>query len=220
MRKVFSVVFVVMFFTLLFSQTGGDAPLRYAKEVSRVEGAYSGVKWLISPSEEGVGDQQVSNAPECDIRAVAAVNDARRLGIDIYLHNPISFRWKVFYSFKIIYKYGSTEGYIFFPTMKKMYYVYRDRNGNIKKSKELIKTNSGDSWFISASIVKGKKYANTVVCLLLDKDKHISSSGRGQKKWFTVQFYSGYVQEGTQGSFLNGLKTADQTMKVRLGFVR
>ncbi|MFW6128882.1 MAG: hypothetical protein ACOC6P_01365 [Candidatus Aminicenantaceae bacterium] len=80
---------------------------------------------------------------------------------------------------------------------------------------------SGDSCWVTDSYIGGARKSNTVVSLTLDKDKHFSSEGRGQKKWVSAQFFTGYIQEGTpKGYLMSGLKQADTTMKVRLGYIR
>ena len=218
-KMLFSIVFLFLVLPVL-PQYEGLPPLRYAKEVNRVSALYRLTNWLISPSEEAFGDHKVKNAGECDIRGVAAVNDARRLRVDIYLHNPITFKWKVYYSFKVMYKFGSYDMYIYFPTTNKFYYSRWNKNGKLLESRILKKNRNGDTCYITDSFVNGIKKRNTVVSLILEKDKHISRTGRGTKKYLSVRFFSGFVKMGTGSNWTKGLRVADTTPEVRLGFIR
>ncbi len=220
MKKLFLLVFILCLIFPLESQYGNKPPLRYAKEVNRVMAGYSGANWIVSPNEEARGDQKVSNARECDIRAVASVNDARRLRVDIYLHNPLTYRYKVYYAFKVIYKYGSYDTYIYFPTTKKFYFGKWSRDGRLLESRTLARDSYGDTCFITASYIRGVRKPNTVIALVLDKDKHISKIGRGTKKYLSARFFTGFVKKGTEGKWTRGIRVADSTMDVRLGFVR
>ncbi len=222
MKRVFLglLIFICISPLIIMSQDYAT-PLRYAMEVARVSEGYSGANWIVSPREERKNDHQVSNAWECDIRAIAAVNDARRLRIDIYLHNPVTYNWTICYAFQISFRGGSSEAYVYFPTRNEFYYVNWDSSGRVLNSRILGEDPSGDSCWVTDSYIGGARKSNTVVSLTLDKDKHFSSEGRGQKKWVSAQFFTGYIQEGTPQSYwMRGLKQADTTMKVRLGYIR
>ena len=220
MRRAVLFFLFVFIISPLISQYGELPPLRYAKEVMRVSKPYSGADWIVSPFEEGKGDQKVSNAYECDIRAIAAVNDARRLRIDIYLHNPVTYKWKVYYSFRITYKYGTSDTFIYFPTRKEFYYGRWDRNGNLVKSRLLKNEPQGDTCGVTDSFVSGRRRTNTVVYLIIDKDKHFAKTGRGEKRWLTTRFSSGYIRKGAGDDWIRNIREADTTMRVRLGYIR
>ncbi|MGE5558842.1 MAG: hypothetical protein ACM3WV_09555 [Bacillota bacterium] len=69
--------------------SAGEIPRRPADEVEDVYEPYTASEWIISPDEEDEGDQNVSNAPECDIRGVIACYDVNYLRVDILLHNSL-----------------------------------------------------------------------------------------------------------------------------------
>ena len=220
MKKALFFFLIIFLISPIITQYKKLPPLIYAKEVNRVAAAYRGAGWIISPYEEAKGDHKVTNAHECDIRAVAAVNDARRLRIDIYLHNPITYKWKICYAFKITYKYGSYDAFIYFPTRNEFYFGKWDRNGRLLDSYLLKRDSHSDTCFVTASVVRGRRKPNTVVALIIDKDKHFAKSGRGKKRWITTRCFTGYIKAGAGENWIKGLREADITMDVRLGYIR
>jgi len=212
MKKI--IVIFVAFLILTPATMTQMEPLRYAKEVYDVTKPYSGAAWVISPEEEPTGDHNVSNAPECDIKGVVALNDRRRIRIDIHLYYPISYRWKVAYGVKFQFKHGDEEAYLFFPVSKRFFYVLW-KNGRKVKEMELTQNQASDWTGVTTGYVGNRAVPDSVVYLIIDKDKHIARSGYGQKLWLLSHFSSGYIQKN-----LGDLRDADKTNSVKLGFIR
>jgi hypothetical protein len=190
-----------------------DPPQRKAREVEEVAKSYP-TTYIIKASEEKEGDHTVSNAPECDIRAVSACNSSKRLRIDLFLHNDVTFKKNVWFGFAIRYAKGVKKTFAYSPT-KKTFSVVRSKDGKVT-SREEIKLKKGSDWVrIVGSKIKGVSHKANVVTLMIDKDKHISKDGKGKLQKLRIQGVSGYYQKGT-----GDLKLADYTGFAYLVFRR
>jgi len=211
--KKFSTLFLVMFaFVTLAS---AQVPTRDAKEVPDVGGTVT-PNYIVFPKEEPQGDHKVTNAPECDIKAVTAANDKKRLRIGIVLHNSITFTVKVVYGIKLIYSGGIEEWYVYNPVDKQLIYIKRKGEKTIKTEAVAMSKESDNAYVASQIFADGKKMENSVVTLLLDKDKHVDKASRGKKLFLTVQAFSGYIKDGTT----DDIGDADETISVKMNFIR
>ena len=210
MRKL---LVITAFMVAVPSIADARAPLRKAKEVRSVAGGIT-FKWVVSPSEEPRRDQKVRNAPETDIRAVAAANDRRRLRIDISLHNPVNKRKKVFYAFKIQYK-GNVEDWFAYIPHNNTFMLFTFRRGRMTKKRTLRKRRGSDNVQVGNTRIGRRRIRNNLITLFIDKDKHFTRRGKGRRKWVTATFFSGYFARGT-----GKVKIADRTKTVRLSYIR
>ena len=208
MRKV--IVVWLLAITLLVSIAGislaADIPRRSATVVSDVSDPYTADDWLISPSEEPAGDQRVSNALECDIKGAIACYDDKRLRVDIFLNNSITYKWDVFYSVRFEYDDGYVEYYTYYPVDKKMVFEAED-HGKITKRQTLDTTKSDDY----AGVTSTGEMKDDDVYLIIDKDKHIDGV-KGKSYYFTTSFSSGYIDKNDTEHI------ADETIDVEMLF--
>lgn len=189
-------------------------PKRAAMEVKNVAG-FQPSHFIISPKEEGKGDIKVKGAPELDIRSVSAHNDKKRLRITIYLHNPVNFKKKVGYIFRLKYANAVEEYYGFNPNNKRMFYE-KVKKGKMVKFEYLKASKSSDYVTLGRRKLSNGKYLNNcVIILFLDKDKHFTKKDYGKTKNLTVDFASVYLSKKDQVT-----KFADRTKTVRLSYKR
>ena len=206
MRLFALVLFLFCLQIPVFSQ---DIEDRDSTEVSDVTEAYTPDQWLVSEDEEEKGDQQVSNAPECDIRAVMGCYDNDRLRIDILLWNPVSFKWLTYFAIKLEYDAGVSEYYAYNTDTKKIRYIKYD-NGETVDDYYLDEDGEGlDMGFVTSSY--GKK--NCSVGIIIDKEKHIGGK-KGKRYYLTCEFESGFIDKK------GNLKVADSTRSVNMYFVK
>jgi hypothetical protein len=209
MKKILSLSLLILVF-LVFSVAAGAAGTNPRKDATEVDDAftpYTADDWIVSPDEEPLEDQQVDNAPECDIKGVIACYDADYLRVDILLANGISDKWDLYYSIKVEYE-GLVEYYTYYTISKKFVYV-KEKNGKILRSKTLTGDNSKDC----AGVTDSGDEAKSDVYFIINKDDHIGGK-KGQTYYLTTYFLSGYIdKKGNEN-------TADDTITVDLHFKR
>ncbi len=192
-----------------------EIPMRDAKEVPDV-GASLVPNYIVFPKEEPAGDHNVSNAPECDIKAVTAANDKKRLRIGIVLNNSITFKVQVVYGIKLIYSGGTEEWFVYNVLKKELMYI-KKKNEKTEKTEVIVQKKDSDYAFITGqTFTDGKKIDNSVVTLLLDKDKHIDKTSIGKQLFLTVQVFSGYMKAENEEE----IGDADETIQVKMRFIR
>ncbi|MGE5605841.1 MAG: hypothetical protein ACM3YE_09135 [Bacteroidota bacterium] len=206
MRKFLTIIlFLACLTTAAETIYAADLPRRNATNVDDVFQPYTAKEWIVSPDEEPVEDQSVTNAHECDIYAVISCNDPDYLRVDILLENEISFEWDIFYAVKFEYDIMN-EFYTFFVDSGKLVYE-KEQNGKIVQTKILTKENSKDY----AGLTDSEGLNNSDVYFIIDKKAHINGE-IGKRYFLTCTFYSGYVNENSK------LMIADETIKVNLEF--
>ncbi|HOV15693.1 MAG TPA: hypothetical protein PK771_15500, partial [Spirochaetota bacterium] len=167
--KFFLVLFVVLL-GIQFSVFAQDYPAKYAKKVADVYEGYAPDKstgWIVTDKEEKKGDHNVSNAPECDIRAIMSCYDDSKLRVDLVLWNPISYKWLTYFAINMQYAGGVEEFYYYDVDSKELRYRKTD-NGSVVKDEVLTQDDGTDFAFITT--YDGK--ADMIVGLIIDKDKH------------------------------------------------
>lgn len=212
MKKFFT---LFLSLTLFVTMAYAEAPNRDAKQVADVGGTVT-PNYIVFPKEEPQGDHNVSNAPECDIKAVTAAYDKKRLRIGIVLNASITFTVKVVYGMKLIYAGGVEEWYVYNPIDKQLIYIKRKGEKTLKTDAVAMSKDSDNAYVASQIFADGKKMENSVVTILLDMDKHIDKSARGKKLFLTVQAFSGYIKDGTTDE----IGDADETIPVKMNFIR
>jgi len=95
-------------------------PSRDSMKVSDVTEAYN-PDWIIGPTEESVGDHQVSNASECDIRGIISCYDDNQLRVDILLNSSVTKKVDVWYAVKFEYT-DVNEYYTYYPSSNTLVY--------------------------------------------------------------------------------------------------
>lgn len=183
-----------------------ELPYRYATEVNDVTKPYSADEWIISPDDEPVGDQEVSNAPECDIQGVIACYDKEYLRIDILLSNPISYDFVVWYAVKFEYQ-DMSEYYTYYPLTKTLIYE-KEVDGVVVDTQELSKVETQD-W----AGVTGSSQDNADVYIIINKDSHMSGD-IGKKYFLTTYVMAGYIDNQDK------MQLADETIRVDMAFER
>lgn len=206
MRKFLTIIlFLACLTTAAETVFAADPPRRNATNVDDVFQPYTAKEWIVSPDEEPLEDQSVTNAHECDIYAVIACNDPDYLRVDILLENEISFKWDIFYAVKFEYT-TMNEFYTYFVDSEKLIYE-KEQNGKIVQTKILTEENSRDK----AGLTESGDLKNSDIYFIIDKKAHINGE-IGKRYFLTCTFYSGYINENGQ------LRIADETIKVNLEF--
>jgi len=190
----------------LIGQDDEEILKRNSTSVKDVTQPYSPEEMIIAESEEQQNDQQVSNAPECDIRAIMSCYDKESLRFDIVLWNPIQYKFKTWFGIRIEYK-DSAEYYIYFPATKQLEYLLEE-NDEITKD-EILKQDDEDFAVVTSyNDVKG-----TSVAIVISKKKHIGGTV-GKKYYITCDFESGFIDK--EGK----IQRADYTKTVDVYFVK
>lgn len=204
MRKLFviSLVVTLLIFPLI-GMCGEEYPRRQAVEVDDVFSPYEG-EWVVSPEEERVGDQKVSNAPECDIQGILSCYDDEYFRVDILLNNPVSYQWKVWYGIVLEYT-DLTEYYAYCPTTKEFMYT-TEANGVISKKVDLEPSDKH-----TAGITNSSYDDDSDIYFILNKAKHLYGK-KGNRYYVTAYFFSGFIDEKGK------LQLADETIPINLEF--
>lgn len=200
-------VLLLLLFTACLTSDAKEIPRRDATEVDDVFEPYTAEDWVVSPDEEPTEDQEVDNAPECDIRGVIACYDPDYLRVDILLESDVSFKWDVCYAIKVEYE-GLIEYYTYFVIDKKFVYE-KERDGKIVKSKTLTDKNSYDT----AGITSSGENENDDIYFIIDKKDHIGGE-KGNRYYLTTYFMSCYIDKKGK------LNIADETIPIQLEFER
>lgn len=204
--KYLSIFLVVLFAILAINSsfTYAYTPRRSATRVHNVFSSYTADDWIVSPDEEGFDDQDVSNAPECDIKSVIACYDEEYLRIDITLYNPISYDMKVAYGVILGYKYVD-EYYFYYPHSDEFIYCMSEDNEITEY--ESLSNNQYDY----AGVTSNDNNKNTSVYIIINKDKHFDGK-KGNSYYLTCNFYSGYIDLN------DNFRIADETIEVELEY--
>ncbi|MCL6590913.1 MAG: hypothetical protein K6U80_13295 [Firmicutes bacterium] len=206
MKKWPLLVMLLLCFALpsFYAGASGSAQ-RDATEVDDVFEPYTADNWIVSPDEEPTGDQEVNNAPECDIYGVIACYDDDYLRVDILLNNGISYELDTFYSVKFEYE-STTEYYTFYIDSEELVYE-KENNGKITERKTLTGKNSRDT----AGVTGAGSLDAADVYLIINKQDHIRGA-KGKRYYLTCTFFSGFINES------NKLRIADETIKMDIEF--
>ncbi|HEX3046953.1 MAG TPA: hypothetical protein VHY08_19525 [Bacillota bacterium] len=206
MKKWSLLVMLLLCFALpFFYAEASGAPQRNATEVDDVFEPYTADEWIVSPDEEPTDDQEVDNAPECDIYGVIACYDADYLRVDILLNNEISFDLDTFYCVKFEYD-SMNEYYTYYVDTEELVYE-KEKNGKITERKTLTKKNSEDV----AGISDSNDLDNADIYFIINKEDHIGGT-EGKRYYLTSTFYSGFIDSK------NKLNIADDTIDVDMEF--
>jgi len=202
-KKLLIIVLFCLIFLVIFS--GGKYESRNSKKVNDVNKGYSVDEWVVSPEEEPQGDEQVNNAPECDIRGVISCYDDDQLRVDILLTHQVSYKFTVWYAIKFEYT-DEIHYYTYYPKEDKLFFEIV-QNGEITKSEEL----GEDSKDYAGVTSSGDKESGSVY-IIIDKDLHIGGD-KGKRYYLTTTIFSGVNNN-------NEMKVADEAMTVNLFFVK
>lgn len=182
-------------------------PRRDATKVTDVFEPYTADEWIVSPDEEPAGDQEVDNAPECDIKGVIACYDKDYLRVDILLKNSITFKWDLCYRIKV--EYDTLVEYFTYYTASKKFVYDKERDGKIVTTKTLTKDNSKDS----AGVTNSGDGKNDDIYFIMNKNDHIGGK-KGERYYLTTYFSACYIDKKGK------LNVADETIPVKVEFER
>lgn len=204
MRKLFfiSLVVTLLMFPLI-GMCGEELPRRQAVEVDDVFSPYMG-EWMVSSKEEQIGDQKVSNAPECDIKGIISCYDNEYFRVDILLNNPVSYQWEVWYGIVLEYT-NVTEYYAYCPTSKQ--FMYTTEVDGV--SSEKFDLEPSDKHM--AGVTKSSDADNSDIYFILNKAEHLVGE-KGNRYYVTAYFFSGFIDEEGE------LQLADETIPIDLEF--
>ncbi len=201
----FLLLILVLVSSTCFTINAADIPRRDATKVDDVTEPYEATEYIVSPKEEPDDDQTVSNAKECDIRAVIACYDDEYIRVDILLENRITYDWDIFYAVKFEYT-GMNEYFTYFTDTKKLIYE-REVDGELVKTQRLTEDNSYDTAGVTSSDIK-----DSDVYFIINKKEHINGE-KGKRYFLTCSFMSGFITDK------GNLNIADKTIPVDLYFV-
>jgi hypothetical protein len=206
MKKILILVLVLVCFLAITGLVDASgAPRRNSTKVDDVFKPYSADGWIISPDDEPINDQQVTNAPECDLEGVISCYDDRYLRVDILLHTGVSFLWDTLYGIRL--EYDSMNEYYIYDTASGKLIYKKEKNGKIVETTDLTKDSAGDT----AGITSSGNIDNSDIYLIINKANHISGK-KGNRYFLTSYFYSEFYNEK------GDLKLADDTIDVDLEF--
>ena len=198
-------LFVVCIMTNYVLVLGGEPPRRNATKVKDADKPYSADIWLVSPDEEPIGDEEVSNAPECDIKGILGAYDDDLIRVDIILENPVSFDWLTVYAILIKYT-NQSECYTYHTDTKELIYE-KLVDGEVVETKTLNELPDTQD---KAGVTSYDGQANRDIYFIISKD-HIAGK-EGNRYFLTCSFFSGFLDDAGE------INIADQTITVEMEF--
>ena len=177
---------LILIFSIASIAEASGAPRRVSTQVKDVFEPYTADSWIISPEEEPLEDQKVTNAIECDIEGVISCYDHDYFRVDLLLANSITYDWDVWYAVKLEYD-NCNEYFTYFTDTEKLVYE-KEVNGKITETKELTEDNADDYAGVTDS---GENHDNDVY-FIINKRDHLA--GKEEKRYFlTSCFLTGYI---------------------------
>lgn len=202
MRKTAWLFILLLFIPAFLSAQ--DVPARDALEVKSVLEPYDPEVWIVSEREEPKGDNQVKDAPECDIRGITACYDGEWLRFDIILHSPVTGKLPTVYGIKLEYSEGYVEYFICRPDAGELYFI-TEQDGETQSS-ELLDEDSESGDFAELTSYGGK--ANAVVVIVINKDYHLGGD-EGDRIYLTCSFETGKFDENDEVISADGTDIVD-----------
>ncbi len=163
-------------------------------------------------TQNDTGEVDDTVAEECGIYGVTTCYDNDKIRFDIFLQNGASLKYKTWYGMVIGYSNGK-EYYLYYPTDKKMFYIFENTDGEITSKEEINVKNSVDTAGITDSTVSGEMIKNSAVYLIIDKSKHFQGR-KGESYKIGVNFESGYDTESGE------MITVTSTEEVEVAFIK